>query len=98
MSDEKIYLRDELCNELGISVHTLQKWYQWERYELSDGTVKQPYLPQPQQMEGLRGSPNYWTAEQLEILKKHKESMVVGRNGRYGKYSNPHHKEEVANG
>lgn len=93
MSDEKIYLRDELCKALGISVHTLQKWYQWEKYELKDGTVKHSYLPKPQKVAGRRGSPKYWTESQLELLRDYKSTIVVGRHGKYGKYTNPYHKE-----
>lgn len=99
MSSEKTYRRNDLCEVLGISVHTLQKWYQWERYSLSDGTVTEKYLPEPHVFETERGKPQYWTEEQLEQLKAYRDSIVVGRKGKYGKYTNPHwHEKEVNNG
>lgn len=98
MSNEKMYLIDEVCEKLNISTHTLQKWYQWERYELKDGVVTENYLPIPNKLTDRRGKPKVWSEKQLKELQKFKNEMVMGRNGRYGKYSNPlHKKEEVVN-
>ncbi len=94
MSNEKTYRINDVCKELGISVHTIQKWYQWERYALEDGSAKKHYLPQPQKLMDQRGKPKFWTEAQLKELKKYKDSIVVGRYGKYGKYSNPLHKED----
>lgn len=93
MSTQKIYRADEICELLGISIHTLQKWYQWERYSLADGTVKEHYLPIPERLTNRRGKPKVWSEKQLKQLRKYKESIVVGRYGKYGKYTNPAHKE-----
>lgn len=97
MSEQKTYRIDELCKELDVSIHTLQKWYQWEKMGLKDGSVVVPYLPEPQKLLDKRGKPKIWTQEQLKELKEYKSTIVVGRYGKYGKYSNPLHKE-VKNG
>lgn len=97
MSNEKTYLLNEVCEEVNISIHTLQKWYQWERYELKEGLVSKNYLPIPTKLTDKRGKPRIWTESQVEELKKFKENMVIGRKGRFGKYSNPLHKKEETN-
>jgi hypothetical protein len=94
MSNEKIYLIDEVCEILKVSTHTLQKWYQWERYELRDGIVSENYLPIPNKLTNKRGKPKFWTENQIKELQKFKNEIVMGRNGRFGKYSNPLHKKE----
>ena len=94
MTNEKLYKVDEVCEQLQISPHTLLKWYQWERYSIRDGKVDSTYLPQPEKLKSSKGQPKVWTQEQIEELRVFKSNMVVGRNGRFGKYSNPLHKEE----
>lgn len=94
MQNEKMYRVDDVCKELGISTHTLLKWYQWEQYELRDGKVDKNYLPIPEKNLHMKGRPKFWTADQIAELKAFKESIVFGRHGRYGKYSNPLHKED----
>jgi transposase-like protein len=89
MSNEKKYSIIEVCEEIGISIHTLKKWYQWQSYELKDGSITEPYLPIPERLAGFRGRPQMWTKKQVEQLRKHKESIVMGRNGKWGRYSNP---------
>lgn len=101
MTNEKLYKVDEVCEQLQISPHTLLKWYQWEKYSIRDGKVTEQFLPQPIKLENQKGQPKAWTQEQIEQLKVFKENMVFGRNGRFGKYSNPLHnqkKEEKLNG
>lgn len=104
MSNKKVYRIDEVCQMLEVSVHTLQKWYQWEHRALIDGTETEPYLPVPEKIMNERGKPKVWTEKQVKALKKYADSIVVGRNGKYGKYSNPDHKqtkkyqEEIKNG
>lgn len=99
MSKQKTYRMLDLCKELGISVHTLSKWYQWEKLSLKDGLVKEPYLPVPEKLMNERGKPKIWTQQQLDQLRDYKSHIVMGRNGNYGRYSNPlnknyKHKEE----
>jgi len=93
MSNEKKYRVDEVCEKVGISQHTMIRWYYWEGCELRDGVITERYLPIPEKDISKRGKPKYWTEEQIEQLKEFKKNMVVGRHGRYGKYSNPLHKE-----
>lgn len=104
MSNKKVYRIDEVCKELNVSVHTLQKWYQWESRSLIEGTITERYLPVPEKLMNERGKPKIWTSSQIKELKKYASSIVVGRNGKYGRYTNPLHKqtkryqEEIENG
>ena len=82
----------EVCERLGISIFTLKKWYTWENKRLESGEVTERYLPVPEKAVNQRGCPNMWTEEMVEQLRKHKEGVVVGRNGIYGKFTNPEHK------
>lgn len=99
MSNEKTYRANEVCEILGISIHTFQKWYQWEKAQLKDGSITKNYLPVPEKLTNQRGKPKYWTEKQVQQLKEYKSTIVVGRYGKYGKYSNPLHnkKEETEN-
>lgn len=97
MSNEKTFRANEVCEALNISIHTLQKWYQWEKYELRDGIVSQKYLPEPTKILDQRGKPKTWTEKQIQQLQEFKKSIVSGRHGRYGKYTNPLHKKEEVN-
>jgi hypothetical protein len=94
MTNEQKYRADEVCEQVGISPHTLIRWYYWENCELRDGIVEERYLPIPQKDISMRGKPKFWTKKQVEQLKEFKNNMVNGRHGRYGKYSNPLHKKE----
>lgn len=94
MNEQKKYTIREAADMLNISPHTLQRWYHWQMRELTEGVIEEEYLPKPERLKSKRGAPNVWTSEQIEELRKHKESIVVGRNGRYGKYTNPQHHEK----
>lgn len=93
MTNEKMYSANEICEELNISSFTLTNWYIWEKRLIKDGDISEPYLPQPIRVSNLKGRPRQWTAEMLEQLKDYKSKIVLGRNGIYGKYSNPMHEE-----
>lgn len=88
-----MHTKPEVCKILGISVHTFAKWYEWQSRLLKEGKITEPYLPQPQPLITLRGKPNGFTDEQIEQLKQYQKTIVHGRNGVYGIYSNPLHKE-----
>jgi hypothetical protein len=90
---EGFYTTKELCEELGITTYTLTNWYSWEKKRLAEGDIDEPYLPQPYRMYDLKGRPRMWDTDMLYKLKLYKSQIIVGRNGIYGKYSNPYHKE-----
>lgn len=91
MSNTQMYRADEICKELNISNWTLMNWYRWEKKLLNSGEVEVPYLPVPERVTCEKGQPRIWTSEQLEQLKDFKKHIIVGRNGSFGKYSNPNH-------
>ena len=93
MSEQKLYSADEVCEVLNISSYTLSNWYNWERKRLASGDVEKPYLPEPIRLEHTKGSPRRWTEEMVTDLKKFQKTIVIGRNGIYGVYSNPYYKE-----
>lgn len=93
MVNEKLYSATEICEELKISIWTLSNWYTWERKQLADKIVAQRYLPQPVRLNNQKGKPRRWSAEMLEQLRVYQKSIVTGRLGSYGAYSNPYHKE-----
>lgn len=95
MTQQKIYRTGEVCELLNISPHTFAKWYQWERAQLKDGSITERYLPVADKLTNQRGKPKIWTQEQVEQLREYKNSIVYGRHGKYGKYSNPLHNKGV---
>ena len=86
-----MYSSKQVCEILGISSYTFANWYRWERKEVNKGC--QPYLPEPIRASNERGKPRYWSDEMLDQLKEFQSNIVVGRNGKYGEYSNPYHFE-----
>lgn len=88
----KYYNLDDTCKKLKISRQTLNNWYRWENNLLKEGIITKRTLPVPVHDNNMRGKPRYWTQNDIDILKKFRDSMVVGRNGIYGKYTNPNYK------
>lgn len=93
MSNEKLYSADEICKELNITIYTLSNWYRYQRKQLKEGLVKEPYLPEPITLPNVKGKPRRWTLSMVKQLKDYKKHIVMGRNGVYGIYSNPLYKE-----
>lgn len=89
MSNEKKYRVYELCEALGISFYTLSNWYRYQSKRLEAGEVTEKYLPEPIRLEDIKGKPRIWTETMLEELREYQKNIVTGRNGIYGKYSNP---------
>lgn len=98
MSNEKKFNYDQAAMELNISRHTLKTWYIWEARQLKEGSITEHYLPRPHIDTGKRGNPRYFTARDIRDLKKFQSTIVVGRKGKFGRFSNPNHKEEIVNG
>ena len=90
MKNEKLYKTNEVCEILNISNWTFINWYRWERKQVANNECE-PYLPVPDRIMNEKGRPRVWTTEMVEQLKKFKAGIVTGRNGKYGKYSNPNH-------
>lgn len=89
--NEKMYNINEVCEKLKITIWTLKNWYSWEKKRVKDGA--EPYLPVPVKMVHQKGMPNMWTEDMIVQLKHYKSTIVLGRNGVYGMYTNPSHKE-----
>ena len=98
MSKAKKYSYDETAVELNISRHTLKTWYLWESRQLKEGSITECYLPRPHIEEKKRGNPRYFTYADIKALKKYHSTIVVGRKGKYGRFSNPNHKEVNVDG
>lgn len=88
-----MYDANETAEKLGISIWTLKSWYMWENKRLKNGEIKKRYLPQPKRIENKKGRPRIWDEKMIERLKKYKDKIIIGRNGVYGEYTNPLHKE-----
>lgn len=86
-----MFTKPQVAEQLGVSIHTLTKWYEWESKLLKDGKITERYLPIPTKDYTKKGSPNTFSEEQIEQLKTYQSSIVHGRNGVYGGYSNPLH-------
>lgn len=93
MSNEKMFTADEVCKELKITIYTLRNWYNWERKQLEAGNVSSSYLPEPIRNVHAKGKPRMWSKEMVLQLKDYQKTIVMGRNGNYGMYSNPMHTE-----
>lgn len=88
MFEDFIYSKEEVCSMLGITHFTLENWYRWEKKELKEGNAVGNYLPVPVQLENTKGRPLRWSLSMVNELSEYKKSIVKGRNGRYGKYTN----------
>lgn len=86
--DNCIYSKNEVCQMLGITNFTINNWYRWERKEIENGDVEKAYLPEPLKLENVKGRPLRWSLNMIEELRKYQNSIVHGRNGKYGKYTN----------
>ena len=84
-----MYSRKDVCEKLGISEYTLDTWYLWESRSLKNGDVSAHYLPVPVKDKSLKGCPRRWSLEMIIDLKDYQNKIVRGRNGIYGKYTNP---------
>lgn len=88
MNNETLYSKKTVCEMLEITTFTIENWYRWEQKELQNGEITERYLPIPIKLQNVKGRPLQWTMDMIEILMKYKESIVHGRNGKYGKYTN----------
>lgn len=93
MTNVKLYSVDEVCKKLKITPYTLENWYRYETKLVDSGEVKERYLPKPIKLEHTKGSPRRWNEQMILQLKNYQKTIVFGRNGIYGKYSNPLHKQ-----
>ncbi|MGN0317804.1 MAG: hypothetical protein ACI4E1_07740 [Lachnospira sp.] len=93
MTNEKNYTVSEVSELLNVSEHTLASWYRWEKRRLADGLVESNYLPEPIRDATKRGKPRFWTDEMVKELADYKSTIIIGRNGVNGMYSNPLHKQ-----
>lgn len=92
MNKEVYYSINEVCEQLGITIWTLKNWYSWEKKRIEEG-ICEKYLPTPIRMNNTKGRPNFWTKDMLEELRDYQNTIIMGRNGNYGMYTNPTHKE-----
>ena len=88
---DKMYNATELCEELGITLYALANWYRWEKYQIRDGIVEKPYLPAPGKLKNVKGRPKVWSYSMVLQLKKYQAGIIMGRNGKYGMYTNSRH-------
>jgi hypothetical protein len=87
-----MYNASETCKILGITSFTLTNWYAWERKLIKSGRISEPYLPQPIRITNKKGKPRMWDSAMVEQLRAYQKTIVVGRNGKFGEFSNPSHK------
>jgi len=92
MNNTKNYRADDVCEALGISIFTLTNWYRWQRKDIKAGEISEPYLPEPTRDSTQKGKPRVWTENDVKELANFKKHIVAGRNGIYGKYTNPCYK------
>ena len=88
MFDDLIYSKEDVCSMLGITHFTLENWYRWERKELKEGAIDVKYLLVPTKLENVKGKPLRWSLSMINELIEYKNSIVRGRNGKFGKYTN----------
>ncbi len=87
--DSCIYNRNDVCQMLGVSQFTIKNWYMWQRKQLDEGNIDAEYLPHPERKTNVKGQPLYWSLEMISDLKSYQSSIIKGRNGVFGKYTNP---------
>lgn len=87
-----MYTLTETAELIGVSIHTIDTWYKHQAQAIRDGYITEEFLPKPLIEEHLSGKPRRWTPEMVEQLKAYRATIVRGRNGVMGRYSNPNHK------
>lgn len=86
-TNTETFSMEQICDYIGISSHTLKAWYMWEKKDIANGFVKEPYLPQPNRNTFKPGKPREWTHAQLEQLMEYKLTHPRGRSGIHGRYT-----------
>lgn len=93
MTGQNMYNAGQVAKILDITEFTLSNWYNWENKQVKNGLSDKNPLPQPIKLEHAKGKPRMWTSEMIVQLKEYKKGIVIGRNGKFGAYSNPSHKQ-----
>lgn len=82
MSKKKYLTAQEVCFLCGISIYTLNTWYNFKkkhpRHELSK------LLPKPKRTNQSDRSPRVWAREDIEKILEFKAKRPRGRNGVMG--------------
>lgn len=77
---ERIFRAEEVVVIIGISLKTLNIWYQFKRENPDNEYAK--ILPEPQR-RGNKGT-RYWTQEDIKRLIEFQDKRPTGRNGVMG--------------
>lgn len=89
INNVKMYRIDEVAEILNLSRYTIANWYAWETKLLKTGEVTEAFLPKFTKVTNMSGRPKFWSEDAVEALKKFKNEMVMGRHGKFGKFTNP---------
>ena len=77
---EKLYKAESVAFYLDISLQTLNYWYAWKR--ANPDNERAEMLPKYMQ-RGKKGT-RYWRKEDIQTLKKFRDTVIIGRNGIMG--------------
>lgn len=95
--DECVYSKRQVCDILGISSFTIANWYRWQKKLIESGEIEREYLPAPEKRENEKGRPCMWSLTMIDQLRRYQEGIVHGRNGIYGRYTDPKkYRDEVS--
>lgn len=75
---------EEVAMRIGVSVQTLNRWYQFKRKHPADETSK--LIPEYSMRTTSRGKTRDWTEEDVWKLIAFQKTITAGRNGKMGKY------------
>ena len=85
--DKNWYKVGEVCQMVERSIPTINVWYDAEAYALENGIHFPFYLPKPRTDLDKRGS-RYWTDEDVQKLKRFRDSLMRGDLAFYTKTLN----------
>ena len=75
---------EEVAMRIGVSVQTLNRWYQFKRKHPEDETAK--LIPEYSMHTTSRGKTRNWTEDDVWKLIAFQKMITAGRNGKMGKY------------
>lgn len=75
---------EEVAMKIGTSSQTLNKWYRFKKAHPEDEAIQK--LPDYEMVVTSSGKVRHWTEDDVKKLMEFKDSIIIGRRGKMGKY------------
>lgn len=89
----KLLTANQVCNEVGISIFTLNNWYRYKRENPNDDLAR----ILPDYTKEFTTSPRQWRRADIKKLLKFKQTRNLGSKGQMAKTIQKYYKKEKQN-